>query len=346
MKIVIIGGGFCGAIVAKKLDKIKEIDKILIDRKPYFEYQPSLHKLISKPNYISKLRIEYLSFLKNTKIVVDEVKKVSEKFIELSDSKIFFDILVISTGIDYPILLDNKKNVHNIKDGEEVLEIARKIKDSNHVLIVGGGVIGVEVAGEIVEKFPDKNLTIVHNHNRLLERFPSDSSEYTLRFLKRKKAEIIFADKVKENKEGIFLTEKGRKISADLCIWCTGIEFNPYFMKNFPKSCFSKKNALNVNEYLKLEGFSNIFVGGDITNIPEEKTARKSKLHAKIIVKNIKRALKKDSLVVYKSGKSPIIISLGDFRGIILYKYVIPGLFIPGLLKWLIQSWFIKTLKI
>jgi hypothetical protein len=49
--------------------------------------------------------------------------------------------------------------------------------------------------------------------------------------------------------------------------------------------------------------------------------------------------------VKYKSGRSPKVISLGDWRGIILLKYSFPGLFVPGILKWFIQWWFMRQLK-
>lgn len=345
MKVIIVGGGFCGALVAKKLEKVKNISTILIDKKSYFEYQPSLHKAIFKPSYILKIRKEYSSFLKNTNIIVEKIKKVSKNYIETAKSKITYDILVISTGIDYPIFLKNKENVHILKNGNEALDISKKIKNSRNILIVGGGVIGTEVAGEIVEKFPNKKLTIIHSHNKFLNRMPIDSSEYVLNYFIKNRVEIIFEDKVIENKNGVFITGKGRKISADLGIWCAGIKYNPYFMKNFSDFCFSKRNALNVNEYLQLNSFKNIFVGGDITSIIEEKTARKSELHAKIIVKNIKNILNEKPLSSYKIGTSPMVISLGDWRGIIIYKYVFPGLFIPGILKRLLQWWFIRSLR-
>jgi NADH dehydrogenase FAD-containing subunit len=345
MKVIIVGGGFCGALVAKKLEKFKNISTTLIDKKTYFEYQPSLPKVIYKPSYILKIRKQYSSFLKNTNIIVEQIKKVSKNYIETTKSKISYDILVVSTGIEYPIFLKNKKNVHILKNGYESLEISKKIKNSSHVLIVGGGVIGTEVAGEIVEKFPNINLTIIHSQNKFLNRLPIDASEYVLSYFIKNGVDIIFEDKVIENKKGVFITKKGREISADLCIWCAGIKYNPYFMKNFSNVCFSKRNALNVNDYLQLKGIKNIFIGGDLTSIIEEKTARKSELHAKIIVKNIKNKLHKKPLIAYRTGTSPMVISLGDWRGIIIFKYVFPGLFIPGILKWLIQWWFIRSLK-
>lgn len=345
MKVSIIGGGFCGVLIAKKLEKIDDIKIVLIDNKSYYEYQPSLHKVVFKPEYINKIRREYTSFLKKTEVIIDNVRNVTTKEIITSKKKINFDILVISTGIDYPIYLENKENVHVLKNGEGSLQVAKKIRNSNHILIVGGGLIGTEITGEIVTKLPEKNITIIHPQNKLLQRNPEDMSYYSQKFFTKNEVRIIYGEKVTSYKNGTFYTNKNRQVNADLCIWCAGIKCNPDFMKEFPDQCFSERKALNVNKYLQLKGFSNIFVGGDINNIKEEKTARKAELHARLIVKNIKRILLDQPLVSYKSGRSPMVVSLGDWRGIIYYKYVFPGLFIPGILKWLIQWWFMRQLK-
>jgi NADH dehydrogenase FAD-containing subunit len=56
MKIIIIGGGFCGSTLSLYLDQDTTIDTILIDKKPYFEYTPSLPKLLN--NNISQKEIQ------------------------------------------------------------------------------------------------------------------------------------------------------------------------------------------------------------------------------------------------------------------------------------------------
>jgi NADH dehydrogenase FAD-containing subunit len=345
MKVIIIGGGFCGVLVAKKLEKIDKLDIVLIDKKQYFEYQPSFHKVIFKPSLIHKLKIDYKNCLPNTKIIIDTVKKVNVNTVITKSKSISFDILVITTGIDYPIFLKNKENVYVLKSGDDALNIANKIETAKDVLIVGAGLIGSEVAAEIKTKAPNKRVIIVHPYKKILKRMSDDASSYTIKFLEKNGAELILEEKVVDHTDNIFITNKGRKIKADLCIWAAGIRCNPYFMDKFPDTCFSDKKALNVNQYLQLEGYDNIFVGGDIVSIIEEKTARKAEIHAKIIAKNIRNILENKPLKTYKSKRSPMVVGLGDWSGIIFYKYVFPGLFIPGILKWAIEWWFLRLLK-
>jgi len=53
-KVVVIGGGFAGNQIAKRLQN--KFNVLLIDTKDYFEYTPGILKLAVNPDYKSKLR--------------------------------------------------------------------------------------------------------------------------------------------------------------------------------------------------------------------------------------------------------------------------------------------------
>jgi len=344
MKIVILGGGFCGALAAKLLDKKHEV--VLIDKKDYFEYTPSIHKVIFNAGYHKKITVPFKHFLKNARIVTDKMLHVTSKFVETEKEKITFDYLIISAGIDYPIFLDDKENVCTLKSGKEAALIGAKMLSQEHILIIGGGLIGTEIAGELVTKTKGKRLVIVHPPDRLLERNPVKASDYARKFLERHGAQIIFGEKVVDHKGNTFITDKGRNIHAEAGIWCAGIKCNPWFMKGFPDAIFTERKALKVNSFLQLEGYQNIFVGGDINNVPEEKTAQNAERHAHLIVKNIERLENNSSLIAHKPRSAPLVISLGDSTGIMTLPNgrVITGFF-PGVLKWLIEWWVLRQYK-
>ena len=344
MNIVIVGGGFCGAIVAKKLEKQKQHNITLIDKKNYFEYSPSLAKILFNPQYHQRLIKPFSRFLPHTKVITDPLLEITPQHVKTKKEQIPFDYLIISTGIDYPIFLENKENVYIIKSGTELLEVHKKISKTKNILIVGGGVIGTELAAEFATKTPQIHITLVHPHKRLLERNTPRVSAYAQRFLETRGVEIIFEEKVINHTKRVFVTDKKRKINADLCFWCAGISCNPWFMKQFPDSIFTPKKALNVNQYLQLEGFSNIFVGGDINSIPEEKTAEHADQQARHIATNIHRHIKNKPLYTYKSLPLPMDICLGDWDGIVVYPpFILPG-FIPGIGKKLVEKIGLKRL--
>ena len=344
MKVIILGGGFCGAIIAKKLNRQKELDVTLIDTKNYFEYSPSLWKLLLRPPYHQRLMIPYSLFLKRTRVITDPIQHVTPECIETKKEKLPYDYLVISTGIDYPIYLKNKKDVFPIKSGVEVIHYSEKVAKATTILIIGGGLIGTEVAGALARTVPEKQIILVHPHDRLLERNTKTVSHYAKKYLEERGVQLIFKEKVVDHKSGIFITDTQQHIKADLGIWCAGITVNPWYMKNFPSTVFTGHNALKVNQFLQLESYPNIFVGGDITSIPEEKTAASADRHGHIISENILRAFKQKPLIIYKPRKEPMVISLGHGDGILTYPpFVIPG-FIPAILKLLVEKIGIKRL--
>jgi len=344
MRIIILGGGFCGAFIAKQLDKEKNLEVLLIDKKGYFEYSPSLWKLLLNPINHEKYIVPFSKFLKNNHIITDPVLKVTPKFVETEKEKLTFDYLVVSTGIEYPISLNNIKNVFTVKSGLEVLQNSKKVTNAVTILIIGGGLIGTEVAAELATKSSEKQIIIVHSHERLLERNTKSVSCYAKKFLEEHGVKIIFGEKVVDHQNGVFITNSKRTINADVGIWCAGIKSNPWFMKEFSPSIFTEKNALKVNKFLQLEGYPTLFVGGDITNIIEEKTAVNAKRQGNLISMNILRSIKQKQLIVYKSRKEPMIISLGRGDGVLTYwKFIFPG-FIPVLLKLFIEKVGIKRL--
>jgi NADH dehydrogenase FAD-containing subunit len=344
MNVVILGGGFCGAMVAKKLDRQKDLNVTLIDTREYFEYLPSLWKLLLHPLYHQHLMIPYNKFLKRTRIITDSLCHVTPEFIETKKETLPYEYLVISTGIDYPIFLKNKKNVFTIKSGTEIIQYSEKVANATTILIIGGGLIGTEVAGALARTVPEKQIILIHPHDRLLERNTKAVSQYAKKYLNEHGVQLIFNEKVIDHKRGIFITNAQRNVKADLGICCAGISANPWFMKNFSSAVYTEHNALKVNQFLQLEGYPNIFVGGDITSIPEEKTAACADRHGHLISENILRALKQKPFIVYKPRKEPMVISLGNGDGILTYPpFVIPG-FIPAILKLLVEKIGIKRL--
>lgn len=345
MKVVILGGGFCGALIAKKLDKKKELEVVLIDKKEYFEYSPSLSKLLLYPSYHKHIIVPYTQFLKHTRVITEPIVNITPKTVELQKEKLSFDYLVIATGIDYPIFLKNTKHVFAVKSGIEVMQYSQKIQEANTILIIGGGLIGTEVAGELAKQTKQKDIILLHPHNRLLERNAKDVSRYAKKYLEKHGVQIIFNERIDDQSNGVFITDAQRRIKADLGIWCTGIKSNPWYMKMFSPSVFTEQNALKVNHFLQLEGYQNIFAGGDITSIPEEKMAANAERHAQIISKNILLSIQQKPLCEYKPKRQPMVISLGNWHGILTYPPVsFPG-FIPAVIKLLLEKVVIKRVS-
>jgi NADH dehydrogenase FAD-containing subunit len=337
MNVIIVGGGFCGALVAKYLDSSR-VPTILIDKKPYFEYTPGLPKALSMPHYYKRLIVPYPHFLHSTKIITTQVEKITPSHVTIKTQKLPYSFLVISTGVDYPILLQNKRDVYTLQQIRNSKNLLKKVDLAKHVLVIGGGLVGVEVAAELKTAFPKIQVAVVHAHDRLLERNSEKASKIAHDFLLKYGTHILYNQKIVKHKKCLFITNTGIKIKADIGIWCAGLQSSPYFMIDFPSSIYGKKRYLHVDNQLHLKGFTNIFVGGDIAHINEEKTAQNAERHAKIISQNILRSINHKKLVTYTSRKGPLILSLGQQKAMIdIQNLVIQGKII-AILKKLVEK--------
>ena len=57
---------------------------------------------------------------------------------------------------------------------------------AKEILIIGGGLVGVELAAEICTHHGDKKITIIHSKEKLIERNHEKAIKYAERFLKKK----------------------------------------------------------------------------------------------------------------------------------------------------------------
>lgn len=337
-KVVVIGGGFAGSCVTKKLEK--EFDVTLIDSKDYFEFTPGVLRTIVEPTHIKKIQVLHTHYLKKAKLILGNVKEASHEYVKINNKKINFDYLAISSGSSYNTPFKEKDIIitaraKNLRDSHEKLEKAKKI------LIIGGGLVGVELAAEICTHYKDKEITIIHAKDKLIERNHEKAVKYAENFLKNKGIDIIYNERVIKTKKALFTTDKGNKIKADLAFLCTGITPNFSFMKKNFSSSLNEKNQIKVNSYLQLinkTSYNNIFVAGDITDINIEKTAQNAINQAKTLVNNIKALENNKPLFAYQAKQTPLVISLGKYNGIFSWgKFVFTGL-IPGILKTLIEK--------
>lgn len=333
-KIVIIGGGFSGSLIARKLEN--SFDVTLVDSKDYFEYTPGVLRTIIFPPHARKIECLHENYLKKAHFINGFVKTISKKNVLVNGKKLSYDYLVICTGSSYipPIREENviiADHIHHLENKHNELEKSKKI------LIIGGGLVGVELAAEICTAYKDKEITIIHAMDRLIERNPEKASKYAQKFLENEGVKIIFNEFFKGKEKDYFITDKGTKISADIILACIGIHSNSEFMLKYFNEALNEKKQIKVDEYLNVAGTRNIFAAGDVNDTPVEKTAQNARKQAKTAIKNIYATENEKELRKYKSKITPMVISLGKWNGLFIWKnFIIEGL-IPGMLKTIIE---------
>ncbi len=306
--IAIVGGGFCGIEVARHL---KGHDVTLFDRKDYFEYTPSTHKMLANNSYEKKIHIPYSKF--KVKLVKEEVKSITANSVVTENDSYGFDYLVLCSGssTEKPA----HENVYTLKNGEDAKAISKALESAEEVTIVGGWFTGVEIAGELATK-TKKRVRLLNGSARLMDRANKEVGERAADFLHKNGVQILFNKKVDHAGEG-------------LVIWCIGITPNTSTL-NFPKD---SRGFILVEKTLQVKGTINVFAGGDIIDVKEEKSAQNAEIHGKLIAKNIERLAAGRSLKEYKPETRAMLVSMGDNYSIFCYgNHVFDGL-IPAVMK-------------
>lgn len=333
-RIVVIGGGFAGAYIAKQLERKHAVT--LIDTKDYFEFTPGILRTLVEPEHAGKIQALHEHHLTCARFIRGAVTKITKKYVYIDKQKIEYDYLALATGCRYNRPF-KQRNVISAERGRILRNHHESMRDANSLLVIGGGPVGIELAAEIAQKYPQKRVTIVHSRDALLPRSCPSVQNAVMRWLRKHDVQMVLAERVQDAKDDIFITNKGTQIKADAAFLCTGIKPNTeYLQTSFPHLVDDKTYVL-VDEHLRLQGYDNVFVGGDLVSIKEEKLAQTAEKHAEIIVENIRRTLAKKPLLTYVSQSRPMLISLGKYYGVLTYKNVCLKGIIPAILKWFVE---------
>eukprot|EP01114_Cavostelium_apophysatum_P014252 TRINITY_DN3648_c0_g3_i1.p1 TRINITY_DN3648_c0_g3~~TRINITY_DN3648_c0_g3_i1.p1 ORF type:complete len:460 (+),score=80.46 TRINITY_DN3648_c0_g3_i1:173-1552(+) len=345
-RLVIVGGGYAGTVAAKSLEH--DFLVTLIDNKDYFEFTPSKLRMMVEPTHAHRMQVKHSSFLSKTLIVMDWVKHITPEAVITENQSISYDYLLICTGSRTPDTTFNRSNTDpthiDLMRNSQVISVRTQHLEDYHllvdtaqsVLIIGGGTVGVELAGEIIDRFKGKKVTIVQSSKCLMPRSPERAIRYSQEFFERNDATIIFGDRVESQDGRLFRTKNGAVIEADIAFVCTGNIPNTDFMRNkFFGSSLNPQGFVKVNQYLQLEGYNNIFVAGDLTDIPEEeeKLCQTAAAEVKVVVNNLRLAEAGLPPIRYVPGKCPILISLGKYDGILTYRGWTYTGFVPAAMK-------------
>ena len=193
-RLVIIGGGFAGSKIAKSLEN--RFHTTLIDTKNYFEFTPGILRTIVSPEHIKKIQILHKDYLKKAETILGEVKEVADNYVKVNNKKVSFDYLVISSGSKYSSPIKDQKVIMATR-ASILRQSFSNLCKSEKVLIIGGGLVGVELTAEICQKYKNKkDITLVHSKNRLIDRNPEKVSAFVEKYLVKRNVKIIFHEKV------------------------------------------------------------------------------------------------------------------------------------------------------
>ncbi|MCA0237409.1 MAG: NAD(P)/FAD-dependent oxidoreductase [Bacteroidetes bacterium] len=297
-RVVIVGGGFAGLTLARKLSKSKKFQIVLIDKNNYHQFQPLFYQVAMAGLEPSSIVFPLRKVFQNNKDVLIRVTKVKsvdpvQREIHTDIGSLHYDYLVLAIGADTNWYGNEqvRANAIPMKSVSEALYLRNTIfedyeravtapnaEERQHyldIVVVGGGPTGVEVAGSLAEMrnliipkdYSDLdrreiNIHLIHGDPRLLNTMSPQASEQAEKFL-RELGVQLWMDKVVKNYDGkTVFVDDGSTIRADKVIWAAGITGNT--VEGLPEAARTRGNRLKTNAFNVVEGTENIYALGDI----------------------------------------------------------------------------------
>ena len=247
MKIVIIGGVAAGAKAAAKTKRLlpdSEVDIYTADTNvsystcglPFYieGVFEDYRKLIVRPkSEFEKSGVNIHLEHCVTKIIPDK-KKIEVK--KLKTNEIFtvnYDKLVIATGAGpvtkgFEHVID-KKNFYTLRTLEDGVAIRNKMREINHITLIGGGYINIELLEAFVKN--GKNVTLIERSPFIMPILDEEISAIVQNYIlenSNKQVKILNEDSVEkfigeENVTGI-LTQKGVGFETDMVVLSIGVK--------------------------------------------------------------------------------------------------------------------------
>ncbi|MBN2803469.1 MAG: FAD-dependent oxidoreductase [Deltaproteobacteria bacterium] len=273
LKIVIIGSGVAGMTAAKEASNGKNISVTVITNEtdlPY--YRLNLTRYLAGEVDKNDLVMNSRSWFEQNKVelihgiaqsINVESKEISYAG-ESSKHKLSYDRLIIATGAHPfipPIKGADKKNVFSLRtitDADNILEKANK---NSSVVIIGGGLLGLEAAGALSRK--GCSVTVLENYKWVLPRQLNETAGNILMgHLGSKNINVLTMAQTKEisgdTVADSVILEDETIVKADIILISTGIRSNSYLARTadikVDKGILADDTLLTSNQFIYAAG--------------------------------------------------------------------------------------------
>ena len=297
-RVVIIGGGFGGINLAKKL-KNKPVDVLLLDKHNYHTFQPLLYQVAMGSIEADSIAFPFRRIFtgqKNFTFNMCEVRSIDpEKHtVTTSLGDVPYDYLVIATGADTNFFGNEQieNNVMPMKNVGEALNIRsymlqnlekavveKSFEEREALLtfvVVGGGPTGVELSGSLAElrnhvlckDYPslceeDMKVYLVEGKPVVLGAMSAYASAKAKKDLLKMGVTIYNAVHV-QSYDGLELKiDDGTVIKTRNVFWAAGVKGE--MPEGLPEGALTRGNRIQTDEINRVVGYRDIFAIGDVS---------------------------------------------------------------------------------
>lgn len=309
-RVVIVGGGFAGLQVARRLRRAP-IEVVLVDRRNFHLFQPLLYQVATgglSPADIASAHRWILRKQRNARVWLGDVTTIDggERRVLLRDGELPYDTLVVATGVRHDYFGRDELETHapGLKTIEDATEIRRRVLNAFEAaerepdaderntcltfVVVGAGPTGVELAGAIAElanqtmkrdfravDTTSARILLVEGADRVLPTYPPDLSAKAARSLARLGVEVrtdTMVTDIAKTEVRLRSKESEELLSTRTVLWGAGVKASPLgrAVADATGGTVDKIGRVMVEPDLTVPGHPEVFVIGDLANFPHQ----------------------------------------------------------------------------
>ena len=271
--ISIIGGGHASVKLVNNLHKLEFKGNInIFSEEKHLPYErPPLSKdylygskkfedfkidiNLEKVNYYFSTKINKIDF--NKKLIYDQ-----------NNNNYSYDKLVFANGSSPKrIFEENIEGVNYLRTLDDSVKIKSSIEISRDIVLLGAGYISLEIASTIKKNYPNKEVTIIDNSEKILLRNSNDDlREFIFKYQKKNNVKFLFNTSLQNlirNEDGSIkslILDDNKILPCDLLVVGIGVYPNTDILKG---TMLEEKNGIKVNEYCETS-VKDVFALGDV----------------------------------------------------------------------------------
>ena len=357
-------------------DKVN-VDISIVNQENFFLFTPMLPEVASGMIHPRDISIPIRTFCKRAKFYQAVVSSIDleQKLVTITrlfDGKVHaleYDYLVLALGSVTNFF--GNKNIENhsftIKTVEDaigirnhainMLENAGQTSDPDlqqklmTFTVVGGGFAGVETIGELNHLIRESasrmypninrekiNMVLVSSKNGILPEVSESLSKKAMKYLKNHGVNVLTNTKAIDADEDYVLLDNNKKIPCTTLIWTGGVTVDPVISEL--KCEHGKSGKVQVDKFLRLIGYPNVFALGDCAEIidtatgkPYPPTAQHAIHQSQTVSHNLNILLTgKDKMNQFSYHSKGMMATIGKRNAIVS----IFGYNLQGIIPWLI----------
>ena len=325
-RIAVVGANFAGIAAAQQLGR--EYAVTVIDRSPWFEWLPNIHELLSGVKRPADLRLPRKRLVNRAghRFVRAEVSAVDARrgrLVTATGRELAFDACIVAVGGVNETFGVRGVDAHalSFKGVDECAEIGRRLaalarqRGRRSVVIVGGGLEGIEALGEIQRRHGRAEgmaVTVVEAGPRLLSGTPPAVDAAVRRHCAPRDVRFITGTRVTAVTARRVRLASGELLRSDLTIWTGGVTAPPLLRESGLAD--RPRQWAPVAQSLRSRRFDNVFVAGDAAGLPRPlgKQAYYAQQMGNCAAGNVRRALAGRPLRDFVPAPKPMLVAFGD----------------------------------